>query len=254
MATGPFLLAVIGSFATMAVVTIALRPALAATPGPSFASVVQGGVRWNGMIPLAVATPLFGPEGAALAALMLAPSVPLVNVVCVAALSRWGEGASPTLRVFLARLATNPLILASLAGGLWNIADLPLTGPVASALGLLTGAAIPLSLLNIGAGLDLTSIRGQRIALGVAVALKLLLAPLVMWGWAIALDLSPLATAVLVTGGAAPGAAASYVLARELGGDAPLTAAHVTSTTALATLTLPMWALIVMSAVGLAQP
>ena len=45
---------------------------------------------------------------------------------------------------------------------------------------------------------------------------------------------------VLVTFTALPGASASYILARQMGGDAPLIAAIVTVETALAIVTLPL--------------
>jgi len=49
------------------------------------------------------------------------------------------------------------------------------------------------------------------------------------------------ALAVLVAVGATPGAAASYVLASEMGGDARLMAGHVTATTLLAFIAMPFW-------------
>ena len=48
-----------------------------------------------------------------------------------------------------------------------------------------------------------------------------------------------LETAVLVTFAALPGASTAYILARQLGGDAPLIAAIVTVETAAALATLP---------------
>ncbi len=95
--------------------------------------------------------------------------------------------------------------------------------------------------MGVGAGLDLESLRGARAALALTVAMKLAVMPAVLWGWALLLELSPLSTAVLVTAGATPGAAASYVLARAMGGDSVLTAGHVTATVLLSVLTLPLW-------------
>ena len=247
---GPFLIAGTAGFLTMAVLVFALRPLLRATPGPSYTSVVQGGVRWNGTVGIASAAPLFGPEGAALIALLTAPIVPLVNTVGVAALSRWGEGSTPTARAFLARLATNPLILACIGGVLANCAGFPTQGPVAAALQLFADAAIAVSLLGVGAGIDLKSLHGHRFELAVAIGLKLLVMPAVLWGWAVAFDLDAVAVGVLVMVGATPGAAASYVLARELGGDAPLTAAHVSATTILSAIAMPVWITLAARAAG----
>lgn len=241
IAAGPFLFAAVGGFTTMGALVFALKPLLRAVPDPSFTSLVQGSVRWNGVIVIAIAEPVFGPEGAALAALVFAPIVPLVNIISVGALSIWGEGAAPSWRGFFKRLATNPLILACAAGGAANALGLFQSGVVADALGLLARAALAGALLGIGAGLDLAALRGRGALLAVSVAFKLAVMPAVLLAWTRALGLDPLAAAVLVAAGATPGAAASYVLARELGGDAELTAAHVTATVLLSAITLPLW-------------
>jgi predicted permease len=75
--------------------------------------------------------------------------------------------------------------------------------------------------------------------------MKLLVLPLLLWGVARGLGLEPLAQAVLVAAGATPGAAASYVLARQLGGDAELVAGCVTATVLLSVVSLPLWIAIV---------
>ncbi len=225
----------------MAGMGFALKPVLRGVSGPSFSSLVQAAVRWNGFVLLAAAPPLFGPEGAALAAIIFAPIVPLVNLISVAALSVYGDGAAPSPRGFLLRLITNPLILASLAGIAVSLAGGPPEGPIADTLDILARAALATGLLGVGAGLSFAALTASPRLLALATALKLVVMPAVLWGAAALFDLSPLATAVAVAAGATPGAAASYVLAKQLGGDAPLTAGHITATTVLAALAMPVW-------------
>jgi len=241
IAAGPFVLAALGGFSAMGVLVFSIKPLLRGVSGPSYTSLVQGSVRWNGVVLVAVAEPVFGPEGAVLAALVFAPIVPLVNILSVGALSLWGEGASPSWRRFMQRLITNPLILACAGGGLANIAGIFQTGVVAEALELLASAALAGSLLGIGAGLDLTALRARPGLLALSMFFKLAVMPTVLLVMSSLMQLDPLATAVLVAAGATPGAASSYVLARELGGDAELTAAHVTATVLLSAITLPLW-------------
>jgi hypothetical protein len=238
---GPFLLAVAGGFTSMGVLALALRPALRGVSGPAYSSVVQGCVRWNGSVFIATVGAVFQPEALAIAALLFAPAVIIANVFAVGALSIWGEGAAPSWPAFTRRLATNPFVLACVLGALANVSGLFVEGPPAAALDLLADAAIAGGLMGVGAGLNLAALRGVAPVLGLMVFVKLAVMPVMLWGWALLLGLDPLSTAVLVCAGATPGAAASYVLARQLGGDAELVAGHVTATVLLSVITLPLW-------------
>ncbi|MFW6300145.1 MAG: AEC family transporter [Oceanicaulis sp.] len=77
--------------------------------------------------------------------------------------------------------------------------------------------------------------------LSLSVSLKLVAAPLVFYGLGLAFGVEGLALVILTAIGATPGAAASYVLASEMGGDARLMAGHVTATTLLAFIAMPFW-------------
>jgi len=237
---GPFLIAVTLAFAVMGAIALAMKPFV--PDGPAYTSLFQGAVRWNGFVLLALALPVFGPEGAALAALVFAPTVPLINVMCVAVLTVWGVSAfKPDAARVAVRIAGNPLIIACLAGIAANSLGLFQTGPVADTAALAGRAALPLILLAIGAGLDFSALKARPGLLALAVALKLVAAPLVFYALGRLFGVDGMALALLTAIGATPGAAASYVLASELGGDARLTAGHVTATTLLAFIALPFW-------------
>lgn len=237
---GTFLVAVTLGFVAMGAIALLFRPL--PIDGPAYTSLFQGAVRWNGFVLLALAGPVFGPEGAALAALVFAPTVPLINVMCVAVLSVWGESERRlNRRAIVMRIVTNPLILGCVAGAAANVAGVFQTGPVADTAALAGRAALPLILLAIGAGLDFSALKARPQLLTLAVALKLVLAPAVFYALGLAFGVDGVALGVLTAVGATPGAAASYVLAREMGGDARLTAGHVTATTLLAAISLPLW-------------
>ncbi len=238
---GPFFGAVVTAFLAMGALAYAFRPL--PIDGPAFTSLFQGSVRWNGFVLLALAAGAYGPEGAALVALVFAPTVPIINVMCVAGLSLHGSsGAKPDFRRVGLRILTNPLILGCLAGAAANALHLFQTGPAAETAALAGRAALPLILLSIGAGLDFAAIGARPRLLALAVFMKLVIAPAVFYGLGLAFGVEGLALVILTAVGATPGAAASYVLARELGGDAQLTAGHVTATTLLAAIALPVWA------------
>ncbi|MEO1038164.1 MAG: AEC family transporter [Pseudomonadota bacterium] len=237
---GPFLIAVTLGFLAMGAIALCLR--VLPVDGPGYTSLFQGAVRWNGFVLLALAGSAFGAEGEALAALVFAPTVPLINIMCVAVLTIWGASAmKPDARRVALRIITNPLIIACLAGAAANALQLFQTGPVADTAELAGRAALPLILLCVGAGLDFTALKTRPSLLTLAVTLKLIVAPLVFYALGRMLGVEGLALTILTAVGATPGAVASYVLARELGGDARLTAGHVTATTLLAFLSLPFW-------------
>ncbi|WP_439636861.1 AEC family transporter [Oceanicaulis sp.] len=237
---GPFLIAVTLGFLVMGVVTLGFK--LLPVDGPAYTSLFQGSVRWNGFVFLAVAGPAFGQEGEALAALVFAPTVPLVNIMSVAVLTIWGASqVSPNIRRVGLRLVTNPLIIACLAGALANAVGLFQSGPVAKTAELAGRAALPLILLAIGAGLDFSALKTRPGLLSLGIVLKLVVAPAVFLALGLLMQVEGTALALLVMVGATPGAAGAYVLAAEMGGDTRLMAGHVTATTILAFFAIPFW-------------
>jgi hypothetical protein len=113
-------------------------------------------------------------------------------------------------------------------------------------LDILARAALPLGLLAVGAGLAPHVTRSQPLELLLACGLKLLVLPAMMYGLCRIVGSGPLETAVLVMFAALPGAPSSYILARQLGGDAQLMAGIVTVETGVSILTLPVVLLLVL--------
>lgn len=246
-AFAPLIAVIVVSQLLMTALAYVLRPWLAAD-GAGFGSVYQGVIRLNTYVGLAAAPALFGRAGAPLAALALAIMVPLVNLLCVAVITH-AQGRVAPWRLAAAVLR-NPLIVACALGLALNLGDLGLPWGSAGLLDILSRAALPLGLLTMGAGLHLTAVGGRAAAVGVAVVLKLVGLPLLVWAGSVVADLAPLERAVLTLFAALPGAPSAYVLARQMGGDAPLAAAIVTVQTAAAMLTLPLLALLLAPALA----
>ena len=102
---------------------IVLAYALRLWPGVDarlHASGAQTAFRFNSFIALALAERLAGPQGLAWIALLIALCVPLCNVAAVWPLARHGGHG------YLRELVRNPLILATVAGLLANLAGLRL--------------------------------------------------------------------------------------------------------------------------------
>jgi predicted permease len=215
--------------------------------GPAYTSIFQGAMRWNGFPLLAAAGALYGPNGPALIGIVFGPLVFVVNIVSVIVLARWGSARAGSWRAILDQIVANPLILSCAAGLLAQIVGVTNFGPVSEALRLLGQAAMPVALVTVGAGLDISALRADGVKVAAATALKLLLAPLVLWFMATSLGVSPLGAAIAAGIGATPTAAAGYTLAREMGGDARLIAAIITATTIVSIVTMPL-------AISLAMP
>ena len=199
------------------------------------ASGAQVAYRFNSYIALALAQRLQGEQGLAWMALLIALSVPLCNVAAVWPLAR--HGGQPYLR----ELARNPLIISTVAGLAGKAFDLHLPETLAAAMHRLGGAAVPLGLMAVGAGLALG---GLRAAPGLATALlgiRHALLPAVAIGLTLVLELGPEQSRIVVLFAALPTASSAYVLAARMGGDSGFVAGLVTVSTLLAMLSVPLW-------------
>ena len=235
-AVGPVAVVIVALLLGMTALVYALRPWLQ-VDGPAFTSVYQGAIRFNTYVGLAVALAVFQAEGGAAAALVMAIMIPLINVLCVLVLTVHA-GGSATVAGVARGLMTNPLILGCLMGIGLNLSGIGLPWGSAAVLDILARAALPLGLLAVGAGLHVEGLQRPGLLATVSV-LKLLILPALAAGLCSLLQPGRLETAVLVTFAALPGASTAYILARQLGGDAPLIAAIVTVETAAALVTLP---------------
>lgn len=210
-------------------------------PDASFTSVFQGMVRWNAFVFLPVVASVFGPKGLALAAVVIGALVPVVNVMCVLVLARWGEGQGQThATAIMKAMARNPILMACIVGVALNLSGVPPIPGLSPALKLLGDSALPLGLLIAGSGLSFRYASTRRWTIAAVTTIKLAVIPLIMVGVCRLLGGDALAQGVVLACGSAPGAAASYVLARQMGGDAPLVAGITAATTAGAAITIPL--------------
>lgn len=222
----------------LAALGIALALALRAWPGVNaglHASGAQTAFRFNTYVALAMAERLAGGPGLAWMAVLIAVSVPVVNIAAVWPLARHGGQG------YGRELLKNPLILAAASGLLFNVLGLQLPPLVQTTLARLGGAALPLGLLAVGAGLQMGAL---RLAPGLATALLFIrhgVLPAGALAWALTSNLSAAQQSVLVAFAALPTASSAYVLAVRMGGHGPYTAGLVTLSTVLGMVTLPLW-------------
>ena len=230
------------SVLAVSLVCLALRPLLAraAVDGPAFTSIFQGATRWQTYVALAVSGSLFGNLGLALASVAMIAIVPLANVLCVTVLAQYASAEKRSAGSIVVTVVSNPLIWACVVGLALNVTHVPLPRlwhEVADALGR---SALAIGLLVTGAGLHLEGLFKPSLAAGVAVLLKLVLMPAIAVALALQFGITGSNLAVVTICSAVPTASSAYVLARQMGGDAPLLAQIITLQTILAALTMPI--------------
>ncbi|MGW9333085.1 AEC family transporter [Bosea sp. NPDC055594] len=235
---GALAIALVVPILVVSALLVLAKPWLASSDA-AFTSVFQGGIRFNNYVGLSAAVSLLGAPALSLAAVANAAIVPTVNLLCVLVFARWGV-AQPSLRGVLRGLALNPLLMSCLIGIAIQAAGLGLPPGIEGFLKALGQASLPLGLLCVGAALDWGALgRGLRPALAASFA-KFVLMPLVTFLVLKAFGLGGQAALIAILFHALPTASSSYVMARQLGGDAPLMAGICALQTVLAALTVPV--------------
>lgn len=211
--------------------------------GPAFTSVFQGAIRWNTFVALSLAAALYGAEGLALMAVAIAAMIPLLNLISILVLLRHAAPADavrPSPWSIALTLLRNPFIWSSIVGIIINAAAMSLPKALFAYSSGLGSAALAAGLLVVGAGLDLKRLARPGAAHALAIMLKLIVMPLIVGGTAYLLGLTGAALAVTTIAAAVPTASASYILARQFGGNADLIAEILTMQTLLALFTIPL--------------
>ena len=230
--------AILGAMFVMSGILLLLRPRLTRNDA-SFTSVFQGSLRFTSYIGFAAAFSLFGNEGLYLAAVFITVMIPMVNILCVMVLVRYGGQKSGWYWIF-ATVIKNPLIIACLAGMAFNLLGLQLPVMLQNFTIILGRGSLPLGLLAVGASLQVSSIQKAGNEVIYACLLKLALMPLLMWLSCTLFGVDALSTAVAVLFAALPGSPLSYILAKQLGGDTRLMSSIIAVQTGISMVSLPI--------------
>ncbi|MBN3787550.1 AEC family transporter [Burkholderia sp. Ac-20353] len=238
LAVLPLAGALVGSTVVVAALLLLIRR-FVRVDGAGFTSVFQGAVRFNNYVGTALAAGLFGAQGIALAAVCVAAIVPTVNLMCVLVFARYGSirlGAAALARQIL----SNPLVVACALGIAMQAGGVMFPAAIEPAVRALGAASMPLGLLCVGAALKFDAARAWMQPVCVASAFKFMAMPLVTLVAGRALGLSDTALTVALLFQALPTSSASYIMARQLGGDAALMAGITAFQTIAAALAMPV--------------
>lgn len=237
---------VLGLMMTVTAALVVAAQSAIKIPGPTFTSVFQGAVRWNSFVALAAISALFGKEGLALAAVAIAIMVPIANVYSVLVLVVYAGDGTPKPKDMLWQILRNPLIQACALGIAVKLTGIPVPNVVLTTADMLGKSSLTLGLFAVGASLDLTVAKLEAASIAAATALKLVFTPILaaLLCWLLGVEGAARGCAVICA--AVPGAASAYILAKQLGGDAPLMAGITTVQTLAAIVTMPamLWLLL----------
>ena len=186
---------------------------------------------------LAIVFNAYGEKGLASAGVVLGFIVPAMNFFSIVALLLPHRERRLHLPTFIDQILHNPLIIASFLGLGWSFLGLPMPAVMDRALHIVTGMALPLALLAIGASFSLRKLRGDLVIAFLASAFKLLVMPFIgaLFLYLLGVRGVDLAIGILLVG--TPTATAAYILSQEMRGDAELAGTIIMLTTLLSIFT-----------------
>ncbi len=211
--------------------------------------IIQGGFRANtAIIGIAYVSNAYGEQGVALAALYVAATTLLYNVLAVICLVPKSDDSGEKVgRMMVTTLTKNPLIIAIVLGIVVYVLNIPVPKIAIDAGNYLSKMTLPLALLCTGGSLDLSLMRRESSSSWFASAYKLILAPLLITLGGVWFGFSGIELGILFFMNAAPVAAASYVMARAMGQNSTLAANIIAITTLVSTLTCTLGIVILRS-------
>ena len=109
-------------------VTVLLTRPLLRVDGPGFSSVLQGAIRMNSYVGLAIAQALFGTHGLVVGSFFIAIAMPILNIICIAGLAAFAKSGTGAGKANYSgvpkQIAQNPIIFGCAIGWILNAASL----------------------------------------------------------------------------------------------------------------------------------
>lgn len=207
------------------------------TASARFGVYMQGMVRFNTYMGLAIVAALFSQQGMTILAITLALCIPMVNILSVLALTSQDNMDAKSI---ILSLLKNPLIMACVVGIGFNFSGLSLWAGFNDLIKQLGICSLPLGLLCVGAALQFTELKKELWVLFLNTFARLLIMPALAYLVCRFLHLTQLETQVMVVFFALPTASASYILTKVLRGDHQLMAGVISLQTLCSAVTLPI--------------
>ena len=229
----------------IAILTVLILGKLLGYPPERWTSILQGAVRQNAFIALAITGSLFGDEGLKIASIFMLIYVPSINIIIVTTMvMNFGQSkknaSNNEFKTVFVELSKNPFILAMITGLIFSIIQSEKLKVIIDTSGLLGSAALPIMLLTIGAKIKVRDLALTITPILISNVLKLLALPLIAFFVANFLGLSEIEVIVAVIFAAVPTAVSSHTLARQFGADDQLMTSIITTQVILSFITIPI--------------
>jgi malonate transporter and related proteins len=226
--------ALLAIFCTMIVLMVTNK--VIPSSASAFTSIVQGGIRFNTYVFLALAGAIFGNDGLILSAIILTFAIPFINILCITIFALYISNEKLNFIYLLKSIITNPLILACIIGGSINFLGIQLPVVLNNTLEILSKAALPMGLLSVGFGLVIKEIKSSKSEVIISSFAKHLVMPLFIFAFGKYFGLDNMMISILVLFAILPTAPSSFILARQLGGDVGLMSSIITVQTLISAL------------------
>ena len=226
--------ALLAIFCTMIVLMVTNK--VIPSSASAFTSIVQGGIRFNTYVFLALAGAIFGNDGSILSAIILTFAIPFINILCITIFALYISNEKLNFIYLLKSIITNPLIIACIIGGSINFLGIQLPIVLNNTLEILSKAALPMGLLSVGFGLVIKEIKSSKSEVIISSVAKHLIMPLFIFAFGKYFGLDNMMISILVLFAILPTAPSSFILARQLGGDVGLMSSIITVQTLISTL------------------
>ena len=218
-------------------------------PHPDRGVYVQGAFRGNcGIVGLALAANLYGDYGLSAGGILLGLVIVSYNILSVIVLLAYQPGQSASWQKILHDIIRNPLIISVVIAIPFAWLDIGLPGWVQTSGDYFASLTLPLALLCIGATVSLESLRGDSKTALSSSTMKMIVLPVLCTtaAWLSGFHGPELGLLFLFFG--SPTAAASFVMAKVLGGNDRLAANIIALTTLMASITVTLGIFILRSA------
>ncbi len=207
-------------------------------------SIYQGALRFNSYVYFAIIEAVWGNSVLSSAALIAGVMIPIVNVCCVASFSVTSD--KNLISSTLVSIVKNPLIIAAFVGFVANVFPVLLPQVLFNTLDIMSRAALPLALLSVGAAVRVKTLfvvhdGFSRLSLWLTAIGRLVIVPALALAISYGLGVGEELRVIFVTFAAVPTATSSYILSKQMGGDADMMATIISLQTVLSVISLVFW-------------
>ncbi|MBQ8084453.1 MAG: AEC family transporter [Clostridia bacterium] len=234
---GRFLAVCVGSLALLILLLCLTVPRLVKAKDKC-SVIIQAAYRSNFVLfGIPMAQSVFGDEGGAVAAMLVAIVVPIYNAFAVILFEYYRGGEIRPLTL-LKNIVTNPLILGALVGLAFLLLGIKLPTGLEKPISEFSGLTTPIALFCLGGTLHFSAMKHNQKYLYPVLGLKLLVLPLLATLISSLAGFSNVERFVFLIMSGAPMAVSSYTMAANMGGDGELAGEYVVLSTVLSLATL----------------